>query len=90
MIEKDDWRLRGQEGYLKGATLVYRKYRQYADNPKWDHDHCAFCWEEFCLNENCKSLKEGYATTDDYHWICPACFDDFKEMFEWKVSYPAH
>ena len=35
----EDWRLGGQEGYLKGATLVRRAYRPHPDNPDWDHDH---------------------------------------------------
>ncbi len=37
------------------------------------------------------TLTEGYTTTadhergDGYHWICPTCFDDFAERFEWRV-----
>jgi hypothetical protein len=85
MTDKKDWRLNNQEKYLKGVTLVRRSYRQYAKNPKWDHDHCDFCWEKFSLTECEGSIREGYATVDDYHWICPACFEDFKDMFEWKV-----
>jgi len=85
MRSDNDWRLQGQEKYLKGIKLVRRKYRQYAKNPDWDHDHCSFCWVEFCLKENCDSLKEGYATLDDYHWICPTCFEDFKDLFNWEV-----
>lgn len=30
-------------------------------------------------------LHQGYATQDDYRWICESCFEDFKEMFEWTV-----
>ncbi len=85
MEEKDDWRLAGQEKYLKGVTLVHRRYRQYKDNPNWDHDHCAFCWVEFCLEGCAGSIQEGYATQDDYHWICPQCFQDFKDRFQWRV-----
>jgi hypothetical protein len=81
---KYDWRVTGQEN-LKGAKLVRRKYRQNPRNPKWDHDHCSFCGVEFCLKEHCNSLKEGYATLDDYYWICPTCFDDFKDLFGWEV-----
>jgi hypothetical protein len=85
MREKDDWRLGGQENYLKGVKLVYRKYRQYAKSPSWDHDHCAFCWAEFFLGDGPEYLKEGYATLDDYHWICPTCFEDFKDLFLWTL-----
>ncbi len=24
--------------------------------------------------------------TNEYYWICEPCFNDFREMFEWKVS----
>jgi hypothetical protein len=41
----DDWRLRGQEDYLLGATLQLKAYRMWSE--KWDHDHCAFCWAKF-------------------------------------------
>jgi hypothetical protein len=41
----DDWRLRGQERYLRGAVLVWKRYR--ARSESWDHDHCSFCWATF-------------------------------------------
>jgi hypothetical protein len=85
MTDKKDWRLNNQEKYLKGITLVRRSYRQYAKNPNWDHDHCDFCWGKFSLKECEDSIREGYATVDDYYWICPTCFEDFKDMFNWKV-----
>jgi hypothetical protein len=28
----------------------------------------------------------GYATTDNYHWVCEDCFNDFSQVFDWKVS----
>ncbi|MBM2824639.1 MAG: hypothetical protein HW402_303 [Dehalococcoidales bacterium] len=30
-------------------------------------------------------IHVGYATIDDYYWICENCFQDFKEMFAWNV-----
>ncbi len=30
-------------------------------------------------------LNHGYATQDDYRWICEKCFADFKNTFDWKV-----
>ena len=83
---KYDWRFSGQEKYLKGVKLVRRKYSQNPKNQHWDHDHCEFCGVEFCLKEHCDSLKEGYATLDDYRWICPMCFEDFKNLFGWEVA----
>ncbi|MDF7802032.1 hypothetical protein P4C99_21325 [Pontiellaceae bacterium B1224] len=86
MKEKDDWRLQGQERYLTGSTLIHRKYRQNPNNPNWDHDHCEFCGETFSLLDDPEHLKEGYATEDDYRWICSTCFNDFKEDFKWRIK----
>jgi len=83
MIPEDDWRRQGQERYLTGAVLVRRPYRRNAKNPEWDHDHCEFCGATFSLHGALDDLKEGYATKDDYRWICPACFQDFHEEFCW-------
>ena len=85
MKEEDDWRLQGQERYLMGSTLILRAYRLNAKNPEWDHDHCEFCGKTFSLEDIPDALKEGYATEDDYRWICSTCFLDFREDFKWQV-----
>ncbi|PKK97674.1 MAG: hypothetical protein CVV56_08420 [Tenericutes bacterium HGW-Tenericutes-1] len=82
MIDKDDWRLSGQDKYLIDKKLYFKKWEPYKDN--WDHDHCQFCWEKF--SDFPGSLYEGYTTEDNYVWICPECFMDFKEMFHWTVE----
>jgi len=90
--EKDDWRLTGQHRYLHGATLVRKSYRAYSET--WDHDHCSFCWATFRDSPEPDVLTEGYATTAehergaDYHWICKQCFDDFADLFDWRVIQP--
>jgi hypothetical protein len=81
MNENEDWRLFDQDKYLKGVTLVRRRYRQYSKNPTWDHDHCSFCWAEFCLEGCPESLQAGYATENDHPWMRPKCFEDFKDRF---------
>jgi hypothetical protein len=48
-----------------------------------DHDHCEFCGKKF--SESPEDLHFGYTTLDDYYWICEPCFNDFEQMFEWKV-----
>jgi hypothetical protein len=48
------------------------------------HEHCEFCWEKFSAHPD--TLHEGYATNDDYFWICPTCYQDFREMFQWKTE----
>ena len=84
MVENNDWRLRGQERYLKGVTLVFKPYLKYRED--WDHDHCDFCGAKFMEQKNDKTLNEGYTTEDDYHWVCTRCFNDFKKIFRWKVA----
>lgn len=78
MLEKDDWRLLGQDRFLKHSTLTMKHWRQYSSN--WDHDHCEFCIKTFMNRED-----TGYCTLDEYHWICEECFEDFRDMFEWNV-----
>lgn len=70
MAEIEDWRLRGQEDYLQGCTLVRKPYKAWSKD--WEHDHCEFCWAKFMdpafspehrkfINENQEVLTEGYA-----------------------------
>ena len=82
MYKQYDGRLCGQEAYLAGVTLVYRKWKSV--NPQNDHDHCEFCWEKFADYEGC--LHEGYSTEDCYRWICADCYQDFKRRFGWRVK----
>jgi hypothetical protein len=77
-----DWRLQGQEKYLKGVCLSKKRYGKYREG--WEHDHCEFCGAKFSEREG--DLGTGYATQDDYHWVCEKCYDDFKDMFQWKIS----
>ena len=83
MAAKDDWRLTGQEEFLRGQALCHRAW---AGSPQLDHSHCAFCWAKFSALDG--TLHEGYVTQDGRHWICPECFRDFQAMFEWTLSDP--
>ena len=83
MREPKDWRLTNQERYLKGATLAWRPY--VPASPKNDHDHCEFCFAKFMQQDYPDTLHEGYSTPDRYRWICKPCFDDFVDLFQWKV-----
>lgn len=83
MIDNNDWRLiKGQIEYLKDKRLIYCKYLKKSN--EWEHDHCEFCNSKFSEYKN--DLHYGYCTEDKYHWICEKCFEDFKEMFNWKVD----
>ncbi len=78
----NDWRLTNQINYLKGLSLTFKSYTKYREC--WDHDHCEFCMSKF-MEPPHEALHEGYTTPDRYRWICTDCFNDFKEMFEWKL-----
>lgn len=91
MVEKDDWRLTagpvcGHEERLKNIPLYYIPFQPLSR--QWDHEHCAFCWDKFYLHEEC--LQEGYCTRPQNepgaYWICPACYEDFKELFGWTAG----
>jgi hypothetical protein len=83
MTGANDWRLTNQAEYLGGVTLVRKIWVR--PKPDWDHDHCAFCWAKFTDVDGPEFLREGYTTSDDYYWICPTCFIDFREQFGWHV-----
>ena len=95
---EDDWRLSGNEGLFRGAVFTRQAYRRWS--PEWDHDHCPFCWASFSEADSAGDIEgalyEGYSTAgppadpqDDYYWVCPSCFDDFREHLEWSVCADA-
>jgi len=81
-MDSNDWRLMNQERFLKDVSLKHMIWKPYRAG--WDHDHCSFCF--VTLSECEGDLHEGYCTLDEYHWICEECFEDFKDMFGWKVE----
>jgi hypothetical protein len=84
MSEVSDWRIRSQATYLKGVVLIRAEWVR--PTPDWDHDHCQFCWATFAEADILPdALHEGFVTVGLDHWICPACFDDFKEEFLWRI-----
>jgi hypothetical protein len=83
LTEEEDWRLLNQAAYLGGATLVRKAWVQ--PKPEWDHDHCEFCHATFAHFDGPDVLREGYTTQDDYYWVCPKCFADFRAQMGWQV-----
>ena len=79
---KDDWRIFDQPDYLYKAVCEKRKYTKYSET--WDHEHCVFCWAKISEYEG--DIHECYHAIDADVWICEACFDDFKDMFQWTVA----
>ena len=80
----DDWRLHGQERYLEGIPLHRACYHR--PGGEWDNDHCEFCWEPFIENGGRDELCEGFTTPAEDRWICPRCFEDFKQQFGWEAQ----
>ena len=87
-----DWRNRGQDDYLRGATLVHKQYQSNfpknlppGDDPRnySDHEHCEFCFAKF--SEHSGDLHSGFCTENQNYWICEECFNDLSSMFQWKV-----
>jgi len=100
VADDSDWRLTGQESYLQGAELVWKRYR--ARSESWEHDQSEFCWAKIMdpavsearrqhIEAHPDVLTEGYTTTAehehgaDYHWICKPCFEDLAGRFRWQV-----
>ncbi len=77
----NDWRLHGQERYLRRVPLQFVAWSSV--RAEWDHDHCEFCGAKFAGPALADTLHEGYTTSDLDRWICPKCFADFRERFEW-------
>ena len=82
MVEDDDWRLCNQESYM--MDLAWRRITYRRRSKTWDHDHCNFCWATFMEEDYPDVLHECYAAEN--HWVCPQCFEDFKERFRWSVD----
>jgi hypothetical protein len=98
----DDWRRTGQEEYLTGVRLTWKRFQAYSGN--WDHEHCEFCWKKFLDENYAPWMREalsspspehtGFGFTnlrDDHHpagrhWICRDCFDEFLPEFGWAVE----
>ncbi len=86
VVVDDEWRLTGQERYLRSVRLRWRNWWSYRAD--WDHDHCEFCHAEISDRpiDGHTEYNAAWVTDDDYHWICPRCFDDFRERFDWKIA----
>ena len=86
MDPKKDWRIDNCKD-IYGERLRRKKYK--APRKDWDHDHCTACWAKFADFEGPEILREGYATIAeskwgaDYHWVCPRCFNDLRELMGW-------
>ena len=76
----------GQESYLAGRSLRFARWTPYRLG--WDHDHCDFCSAEISDDQTGHAdFNEAWVTADDdYTWVCPKCFNDFRERFGWIAA----
>jgi hypothetical protein len=84
MIATNDWRLHGRTNHLQNAVMVWKTYQPAGETKT--HDHCEFCWRKFVEGDGSDGLHRGYCTEDEYHWVCPQCFEDFKELLGLTVA----
>ena len=98
----DDWRRTGQEEWLSGLRLTWKRYQAYSGN--WEHEHCEFCWKKFLDEHYAQWMHDALASQSPEHcgfgftnvrhedipagrhWICRECFDDFVPEFGWSVE----
>ena len=81
-VEQGDWRLQGQD-WLREELLRFERYVPLRSGS--EHDHCEFCWTPFRTQARPDAATEGYVTPDR-RWICEACYEDFKLMFDWILE----
>lgn len=85
----------GQERYLLGAPLTWKRYQ--ALSAEWEHEHCEFCFGTF-IDRNYslqaaetlgsgqgKGTEAGYTNVEapdrpaGKWWICKQCFEEFAD-----------
>lgn len=90
--EEDAARLREWRSWCKTRVeLAHVQWtrRAYRDTAG-DHAHCELCWAKLMERGAADVLLEGYASTDGTRWLCPACFDEFKDDLGLVVTGEAH
>lgn len=85
-MEKD-WRILNQDEYLLNEKFLkinsYEFKKQFKDERLF-HEHCDFCFDKIEKLDMFK-YKYAYMTRCLNTWICPVCFDDFKDKFNLEV-----
>ncbi|MCI9675495.1 MAG: hypothetical protein HFH06_06975 [Lachnospiraceae bacterium] len=81
MAEKEDWRLAAKDvEYLKDKYLNPTDGEEIVINAPY-LKMCIFCWEEV---RNIP-YQRWFVPEDISCCICEKCYEDFKEMFGWKM-----
>lgn len=80
MIEKDDWRLLNDVEHLRNREINPTDGEEVTMHAP-HLQSCVFCMERVQNNPR----QWWYIPEDISCCICEECFNDFKEMFEWKL-----
>ena len=86
MSDEKDWRLDIAEEPEFYAKYTWQFKRWTKTRGHWDHDHCEFCGIEISGIFGEDILNEGWANEDEYYWICDKCFNEFKDIYRWKIK----
>lgn len=95
--EPVDRRPADKEERFRGAIFVRRIYAP--SSPEWEHEHCELCGAEIVERgshwDTADAVYEGYSTPgpteapmEDWYWVCPSCFEDFRERLGWTLRGP--
>ena len=78
----EDWRLTGQDAYMKDAVLKRVDCDDLKNKSDIWHEHC-----EFCMSKITNKTTVGcYSTEDEYRWVCHECYHDFHNLFNWRIK----
>ena len=104
-VGADDWRRQGQESYLSGLRWAWRRYQVLSGNWEHEHCEFCFksfldasysdSMREALAADPDKNASGGFAnlrhdeTPAGRHWVCRACFDDFRAEFHWELDEEA-
>jgi len=69
-----------EKEYLHNKNLQLKAFNCELD----EHQHCELCWDRFSKAVN--DLHFGYYESCSKSWICETCYNDFKDLFQWKVE----
>ena len=79
---REDWRIAGQESYLKNKVLQHRLFDRSICVE--DYTQCEFCWALFDKDKDNPIM--AYFQPDEKVWVCEECFNDFNRFFHWTVE----
>lgn len=80
MIDKEDWRLLNEVQHLKNQEVDPVDGEDIIEHlPRLKY--CQFCWDKVADDKN----GFWYLPLDKSCCICENCFNDFRELFKWRL-----